>query len=285
MKKKRTMIIAGILTGTLLVCIAVPAALAKGEDESPNDAARTEITLRENDRHNAGPESGMPNGEDDISDKNTNSTKHARHGGHGENAKPEEPEAPENAIGKDAAKQIALSDVGLSSEQVEKVKARLSDKDGTLIYKVGFCYDGQKYSYKIDPVSGDILDKSVGEATEHTYGGHGENTKPEEPEAPENAIGKDAAKQIALSDAGLSSEQVEKVKARLSDKDGTLVYKVSFKYDGQRYSYKIAPVSGDILDKSVQEAAEHIREGHGEHTHADEVDAPTQVEKSVMEGI
>lgn len=195
MKKKRTMIIAGILTGALLMCIAVPAALAKGEDESPNDAARTEITLRENDRHNAEPEIGMPNGEDDISDKNTNSTKHARHGGHGENAKPEEPEAPENAIGKDAAKQIALSD------------------------------------------------------------------------------------------AGLSSEQVEKVKARLSDKDGTLVYKVSFKYDGQRYSYKIAPVSGDILDKSVQEAAEHIREGHGQHTHADEVNAPTQVENGVMEGI
>ena len=173
MKKKRTMIIAGILTGALLVCIAVPAALAKGEDESPNDAARTEITLPENDRHNAGPESGMPNGEDSISDKNTNGAKHARHGGHGEKAKPEEPEAPENAIGKDAAKQIALSDAGLSSEQVEKVKARLSDKDGTLVYKVGFCYDGQKYSYKIDPVSGDILDKSVGEATEHTRGKHG----------------------------------------------------------------------------------------------------------------
>ena len=267
MKKKRTMIIAGILTGALLVCIAVPAALAKGEDESPNDAARTEMTLPENGTKQKGrPESGISKGEGSISDKNTNSTKHARHGGHGENAKPEEPEAPENAIGKDAAKQIALSDAGLSSEQVEKVKARLSDKDGTLVYKVGFCYDGQKYSYKIDPVSGDILDKSVGEASEHTHGGHGEKAKSEEPEAPENAIGKDAAKQIALSDAGLSSEQVEKVKARLSDKDGTLVYKVSFKYDGQRYSYKIAPVSGDILDKSVQEAAEHIREGHGEHT-------------------
>ncbi|MBR5719011.1 MAG: PepSY domain-containing protein, partial [Clostridia bacterium] len=92
---------------------------------------------------------------------------------HGEKAKPEEPEALENAIGKDAAKQIALSDAGLSSEQVEKVKARLSDKDGTLVYKVGFCYDGQKYSYKIDPVSGDILDKSVGEASEHTHGKHG----------------------------------------------------------------------------------------------------------------
>ena len=134
-------------------------------------------------------------------------------------------------------------------------------------------------------MSGDILDKSVGEASEHTHGGHGENAKPEEPEAPENAIGKDAAKQIALSDAGLSSEQVEKVKARLSDKDGTLVYKVGFCYDGQKYSYKIDTVSGDILDKSVQEAAEHIREGHGEHTHADEVNAPTQVENSVMEGI
>ncbi|MBR5713731.1 MAG: hypothetical protein IKX58_02930, partial [Clostridia bacterium] len=105
MKKKRTMIIAGILTGALLVCIAVPAALAKGEDESPNDAARAEMTLPENGTQQKGrPESGISKGEGSISDKNTNGAKHARHGGHGENAKPEEPEAPENAIGKDAAK-------------------------------------------------------------------------------------------------------------------------------------------------------------------------------------
>ena len=86
--------------------------------------------------------------------------------------------APENAIGRDAAKEKALSDAGVTAEQAGKVKARLSRlDDGTVIYKVSFTCDGQKYSYQIDAVSGAIVDKSAGPASEDASGGHGRHSR------------------------------------------------------------------------------------------------------------
>ena len=87
--------------------------------------------------------------------------------------------------------------------------------------------------------------------------------KKEEAAEPENAVGKDAAKAAALADAGLSADQVEKVHATVSDSDGTAVYKVRFKYDGQRYSYRIDALSGKILDRKVADAAESSSRSRG----------------------
>ena len=68
---------------------------------------------------------------------------------------------PENAIGKDAAKEKALTDAGLSTDQIKRIKARVSStEDGTVIYKVGFVFEGQKYSYQIDALTGAIISKS-----------------------------------------------------------------------------------------------------------------------------
>ena len=75
---------------------------------------------------------------------------------------------------------------------------------------------------------------------------------------PENAVGKQAAKDAALADAGVSAEAVGKVKARVSQlEDGTVVYKVSFTYGDQWYSYKIDALTGKILDKTTEDAAAH----------------------------
>ncbi len=94
--------------------------------------------------------------------------------------KKQEVAEPENAIGKDAAKEKALSDAGLTAEQTGKVRSRVSTlEDGTVIYKVRFTYDGQKYSYKINAVTGEIVDKSNeavtvdSEAGTHGHGKHG----------------------------------------------------------------------------------------------------------------
>ena len=75
---------------------------------------------------------------------------------------------------------------------------------------------------------------------------------------PENAVGKQAAKDAALADAGVSAEAAGKVKARVSQlEDGTVVYKVSFTYGDQWYSYKIDALTGKILDKTTEDAAAH----------------------------
>ena len=75
---------------------------------------------------------------------------------------------------------------------------------------------------------------------------------------PENAIGKDATKEKALSDAGISADQAGKVKVRLSEQeDGTVIYKVSFVFDSQRYSYMINALTGAVSDKNTEAVSEN----------------------------
>ena len=80
-------------------------------------------------------------------------------------------------------------------------------------------------------------------------------------EAPENAIGKDAAKEAALKDAGLTAEQTDKVKSRVSKtEDGTIVYKVRFSADDRYFIYEIDAVTGNVISSTEQSAEEHAAE-------------------------
>ena len=248
MKNKRIMALA--LVSALTVSALVPSALAATANQGSNE----ETTVQE-------------------------TAKGGRHGKHGEKSSAAEPE---NAIGKDAAKEKALTDAGVTAEQAGKVKARVSQTDdGTVIYKVRFSFDGQSYSYQINAITGAVLDKSSEAATERTGrqgSKHGEKSSVAEPE---NAIGKDAAKEKALTDAGVTAEQAGKVKARVSQTDdGTVIYTVHFTYDGQRYSYQINAITAEILDKSSEAAAERAdrqdnRGRHGNRPEAEDEAAST----------
>ena len=120
----------------------------------------------------------------------------------------------------------------------------------------------QKRSTELAPNTEAAQDSEAQSAPRAKKGG-----KKQEAAEPENAIGKDAAKEKALADAGLSAGQVEKVRARVSESDGTAVYKVRFTYDGQRYSYRIDALSGEILDQKVTDASEET--SHGKHAAKD----------------
>ncbi len=75
---------------------------------------------------------------------------------------------------------------------------------------------------------------------------------------PENAIGKDAAKEITLADAGVSAEETGKVKARVTKlEDGAVVYRVSFTAGDLWRCCKIDALTGEILEKAEEDAAEH----------------------------
>lgn len=97
-----------------------------------------------------------------------------------------------------------------------------------------------------------------GSAAKPCRGKHSHKNKVAEPE---NAVGKDVAKETALADAGVSAEDVGKVKARVTKlEDGTVVYRVSFTSGELWYRYKIDAVTGEILDKKTEDAAEHEAE-------------------------
>ena len=67
---------------------------------------------------------------------------------------------PEGAIGKDAAKEIALADAGIEAEG--KVLARYKEEDGAGFYKVKFKSGGQTFRYRIDAMTGAVLEKTAG---------------------------------------------------------------------------------------------------------------------------
>ncbi len=82
--------------------------------------------------------------------------------------------------------------------------------------------------------------------------------KKEKTVLPENAIGKDAAKEAALKDAGLTAEQAGKVRSHVSKtEDGTVIYKVHFSANDKWYSYKIDALTGKVIAHTEQTAAEH----------------------------
>jgi len=93
------------------------------------------------------------------------------------------------------------------------------------------------------------------ERTHHAKHGHKKIAEPE------NALGKQAAKDLALADAGLSEEQAGTVKVRvIRMEDGTVAYRVSFTASDLWYRYKLDAVTGEILDKTSMDSAEHEAE-------------------------
>ena len=147
--KKRKRIAAALMCLALVSAVAVPAALAEKSGSGVNAKAeqRTEISAPADETK--GERAALHEGREGRC---------ARHGGH------EEAAEPENAIGREAAEEAALNDAGLTSDQTEKLRARVSEREGVTFYKVSFRYEGQKYSYKIDPLTGEVLDKTVSEA-------------------------------------------------------------------------------------------------------------------------
>ncbi len=64
-----------------------------------------------------------------------------------------------------------------------------------------------------------------------------------------NTISEQEARDIALSHAGLSSDQATFIKSHIDIDDGKQVYDVEFYTpDGKEYDYEINPESGTILD-------------------------------------
>lgn len=116
---------------------------------------------------------------------------------------------------------------------------------------------------------GEKPSSAEGETDSTVKNGRGKHEKKEKVAEPENAIGKDAAKEKVLADAGIAADAAGKVRARLSTlEDGTVVYKVKFTVDTQKYSYKIDAVSGNIVDKSIEAVTEDAtKEGHGHGKH------------------
>ena len=154
MKHKRWFAL--MLTAVIMASAWSVTAFAVNETEPETGAAAEESTAPETE---ADKKSTAPETEEAKESSEKKSHKGHRH---------EKVAEPENAVGKQAAKDAALADADVSAEAAGKVKARVSQlEDGTVVYKVSFTHGDQWYSYKIDALTGKILDKTTEDAAAH----------------------------------------------------------------------------------------------------------------------
>jgi len=161
---------------------------------------------------------------------------------------PSEPQriTPEEAIA------IALKDAGLASEQVVHRRTELDFERGLPIYEVEFYSGAREYDYDIHAETGQILFREseperTPEKAEPTAPAAVPTAPPATEAAKSDRISKEKSISIALQDAGLSENQVSRLKAEFDYDDGRPEYDVEFKYDGWEYEYEIHAESGNIL--------------------------------------
>ena len=145
-------------------------------------------------------------------------------------------------ISLDKAKEIALSHAGLGSDQVTFVQANKDFDDGIQKYDIEFYCNGKEYDYEINASNGQIIKYDYD--AEYDYIQNNNNQSNVNNIA---KISEEEAKQIVLSHAGLTSNQVTFKRTELDFDYGIQKYEVEFYYNNREYSYEVDANTGDIL--------------------------------------
>ena len=166
-------------------------------------------------------------------------------------------------IGIEKAKDIALSDAGLSRGNVSFVKAEPDYDDGVKVYDIEFYSANVEYDYEINAASGAIVsvDRDIENysiptaAPNHTQSPTPAPTVAPAPtaaptQATHSNISAERAKQIALSHAQVSGASFTKVELDIDD--GVSVYDIEFKAGNVEYDYEINAASGAIISNSSE---------------------------------
>lgn len=148
-------------------------------------------------------------------------------------------------ISLDKAKEIALSHAGLSSDQVTFVQANKDFDDGIQKYDIEFYCNGKEYDYEINASNGEIIQYDYD--MEYNYIPNNNTTNNQSNVNTTANISAERAKEIALSHAGLASNQVTFKRTELDFDNGIQKYEVEFYYNNREYSYEINANTGDIL--------------------------------------
>lgn len=141
-----------------------------------------------------------------------------------------------NYILENTAKQTAFRHAGVTETNVTACKTKLEWEHGRAVYEIDFHAGANEYEYEIDALTGDVL-KTESE------------TNPNLPsqQNPAASVTEDAAKQTALSHAGLSAGNVTFTKCKLDSDDGMLIYEIEFIASGTEYEYEINAQTGAII--------------------------------------
>ena len=140
-------------------------------------------------------------------------------------------------IGEAAAKSAALSHAGVSESDVVWTKAQFERDDGRFVYELEFVSSSTEYDYKVDALSGEVIKAEREQFHGSPNGGQTGGT----------LIGEAAAKSAALSHAGVSEADTQRMRVELDRDDGFTYYEVEFRVGRTEYEYEIDAYSGAVL--------------------------------------
>lgn len=135
----------------------------------------------------------------------------------------------------DYAVSIALSDAGLSEDEVTIEDVEKGTEQGASVYEIEFWTDEKDYEYDIAVADGEIVKVSW----EYF-----------EPYADGKQINQTQARNIAVADAGVNENKTSFRKNRNGTEKGVPVYEFEFEDDTSEYKYDIAKQGGEILSYS-----------------------------------
>lgn len=138
-------------------------------------------------------------------------------------------------------KSIALMTVGANVKDVE-YSTVTAQNDGSFVVKIEI--DGINYDVTINA---DHTVKSV-KINDHVVD---KDDVPQSPFDSTQYIGKESAKEIAFTDAGVTLGEVAKLEVEFDFDDGKYMYEVSFRVGATKYEYDIDATTGAIHKKDV----------------------------------
>ena len=130
---------------------------------------------------------------------------------------------------------IATAHAQVASTEVTRLHTELDYDDGVYKYEVEFVSGEAEYEYKVNAKTGEILHSKV-------------EAKPVAKEPAADKLTAEQAQEIALKHAGLTKDQVSRLKAEYDVDDGIPEYSVEFHHNGWEYDYEIHAQTGKLLD-------------------------------------
>lgn len=199
------------------------------EQESGNSSSSRKKTGQE-----SGNSSGSQNGAGQAADSDSQN-------GAGQAAGSDSQSGTASAVTEDEARKTALSDAGVTEEQITGIRVKKDHDDGRQVYDVEFYSDNKEYDYEIDASTGEILSSDF-EIENDFNKDSASDLNP--------AVSREEASAAALAKVQGASEKDLRIK--LDDDDGKMIYEGDIYYNGTEYEFEIDAATGDFLEWSEE---------------------------------
>ncbi len=174
-------------------------------------------------------------------------------------------------ITQEEAREVALSDAGLTTDTVTFTEERIDYENGVKVYEFEFYAENVEYDYEINAETGVIYSKSkeiydtvaessaaqpeVETATSEVQLEAETATSAAATEAGTNVnfgtVTLEDAKSIVLADAGVAAENATFTKAKQKMSHGEEIYDLEFYTDTYEYEYEVLVTDGSIVEKDM----------------------------------